>query len=74
MQNKAFLEDAQPFRQYSGPYAGQNGLTTGYRHAGYVAGDMLLDIEEVQSYACQWLAYWMGLKSTDFNITINAEG
>jgi len=31
-------------------------------------------IEEVQSYACQWLAYWMGLKSTDFNITINAEG
>ena len=44
MQNKAFLEDAQPFRQHSGPYTGQNGLTTGYRHAGYVAGDILLDI------------------------------
>ena len=44
MQKKAFLEDAQPFRQYSAPYTGQNGLTTGYRHSGYVAGDMLLDI------------------------------
>jgi hypothetical protein len=27
-------------------------------------------LEKVKSYACQWLAYWMGLKSTDFNITI----
>ena len=44
MQNKAFLEDAQPFCQRSGPYIGQNSLTTGYRHTGYVAGDILLDI------------------------------
>ena len=44
MQNKAFLEDAQPSRQHSGSYTDQNGSTTGYRHTGYVAGDILLDI------------------------------
>ncbi len=27
-------------------------------------------IEKAKSYACQWLAYWMGLKSTDFKIIL----
>jgi hypothetical protein len=31
-------------------------------------------VDKVKSYACQWLFYWMGLKSTDFNITITKEG
>lgn len=28
-------------------------------------------VEKIESYACQWLTYWMGLKPIDFNITIN---
>lgn len=30
-------------------------------------------VEKVKSYACHWLAYWMGLKPADFNITIHIE-
>ncbi len=30
-------------------------------------------IEKVESCACRWLAYWMGLKPADFNITIKTE-
>ncbi len=29
-------------------------------------------VEKVESCACQWLAYWMGLNSAEFNITIRA--
>jgi len=28
-------------------------------------------VEKVKSYACQWLAYWMGLKSTEFKISVD---
>lgn len=31
-------------------------------------------VGEIESYARQWLVYWMGLKPTDFNIIISAEG
>jgi hypothetical protein len=30
-------------------------------------------IKKIESYACQWLTYWMGLKPADFKITINRE-
>lgn len=29
-------------------------------------------IEKVESCACQWLFYWMGLNSSEFKITIKA--
>jgi hypothetical protein len=33
---------------------------------------MELSVDKVESYACQWLSYWMGLNSAEFNITIKA--
>ncbi len=29
--------------------------------------------EKVESCACRWLVYWMGLKPTEFEININTE-
>jgi hypothetical protein len=29
-------------------------------------------VEKVESYARQWISYWMGLNSAEFNITIKA--
>ena len=30
-----------------------------------------LSVDKVESSACQWLEYWMGLKSTEFKISVD---
>jgi hypothetical protein len=30
-------------------------------------------VDKVESCACQWLEYWMGLKSTEFKISVDRE-